>query len=417
VSSPSDERPANSAAVPETESASSPPRGGALHNSAPATPAVPKHERELQNFVALTMDLAEKRLVWKSRPYYLEYSTNSACNLRCIMCSQVANPPVVSTPLAKQEPLLEEFFQTGTLWTPSATSEPLLNNFKRLGPVMERHGVWLDIITNAMLLTPEVLESILPRLHRLTLSIDSHKKDVFEKLRAPADFETTIANSRHAIQRCREHAVPVIFHMVLAIDVLVDLEDYVDFVADMGGSRITVLELLPNSPHFEELDPFSRVGEQGVIERLEAMRARAQERGVGILFEVREPIGGEFAYGGPETRIQSGALLELMHSELSVEQAGFCPMVMGYFKVEPNGEAFPCCRAPQELRLGNVLEDGYEAVWNGEPMQQLRQRMFDGDYPEPCKGCVVLDAPRWRAAARDAARDPSQGRPTNQGAE
>lgn len=409
MSSPSDERPAAPSADDAAEVPATAPRGGALQSSPPATaPPVPKHERELQNFVALTMDLAEKRSVWKSRPYYLEYSTNSACNLRCIMCSQVANPPVVSTPLAKQEPLLEEFFQNGTLWTPSATSEPLLNNFKRLGPVMERNGVWLDIITNAMLLTPDVLEAILPRLHRLTLSIDSHKKEVFEKLRAPADFETTIENSRHAIQRCRENAVPVIFHMVLAIDVLDDLEDYVDFVADMGGSRITVLELLPNSPHFEELDPFSRVGDQGVIDRLEAMRARAKERGVGILFEVREPIGGEYAYGGPETRIQSGALLELMHSELSVEQAGFCPMVMGYFKVEPDGEAFPCCRAPEELRLGNVFKDGFEGVWNGEPMQELRQRMFAGDYPESCKGCVVLDAPRWRAAARDAARDPEQ---------
>jgi radical SAM protein with 4Fe4S-binding SPASM domain len=97
-----------------------------------------------------------------------------------------------------------------------------------------------------------------------------------------------------------------------------------------------------------------------------------------------------------------------MHSELSVEQAGFCPMVMGYFKVEPDGEAFPCCRAPEELRLGNVFEDGFEGVWNGEPMQQLRQRMFAGDYPESCKGCVVLDAPRWRAEARDAARDAEQ---------
>ena len=148
----------------------------------------PKYERELANFVTLTQDLAEKRTVWSSRPYYLEYSTNSACNLRCIMCSQVENPPVISTPLELQGPFLDELFEHTTLLTPSATSEPLLNNMKRLLPLCEEQGVWLDIITNGMLLKPEVLESMLPRLHRLTLSIDSHEKAIFEKLRAPAVF-------------------------------------------------------------------------------------------------------------------------------------------------------------------------------------------------------------------------------------
>ncbi|HKX45947.1 MAG TPA: radical SAM/SPASM domain-containing protein, partial [Planctomycetota bacterium] len=357
----------------------------------------PKHEGELENFVALTLDLAEGRLEWRSRPYYLEYSTNSACNLRCIMCSQVEDPAVVSTPLARQEPFLEEVLAHTTLWTPSATSEPLLNNFKRLGPLIAKHDVWLDIITNAMLLEPEVLEALLPRLHRLTLSIDSHDKAVFEKLRAPAVFETVVEHSRYAIRRCREESVPVVLHMVLAVDVLADLEGYVDFVAELGGTRITVLELLPNSPRFAELDPFGQLGEAAVAERLEAMRRRCEERGVGVLFEVHAPLGAEHDYAGAATRVTSGAVLELMHSKLAEQRQGFCPMVMHYLKVEPDGRAYPCCRAPRELELGNVLEQGVEAVWNGAPMQELRRRMFAGDYPTPCRGCVVLEAPRWRA--------------------
>lgn len=346
------------------------------------------------------MDLASGSLEWKSRPYYLEYSTNSACNLRCIMCSQVENPPVVSTPLAQQGPLMEELFKLTTLWTPSATSEPLLNNLERLWPLVEKHGVNLDIITNAMLLTPAVLDRLLPRLHRLTLSIDSHQKHVFEKLRAPAVFETVIEHARYATQACARAGVPVVFHMVLAIDCLPELEKYVDFVADLGGKHITVLELLNSSSNFAALDPFQKVGEQVIAERLEAMRQRAQERKLSVLFEVHEPLGGEYRYGSSDARVQSGTVIEMMHSELSIAHQGFCPMVMGYFKVEPDGKAYPCCRAPRELELGNVLTQGFEAVWNGAPMQKLRQRMFAGDYPESCRGCVVLDGPRWRAQAR-----------------
>ena len=360
----------------------------------------PKHELEIQNFVELTTDLAEKRLVWQSRPYYLEYSTNTACNLRCIMCHQVDNPPVVSTPLELQEPFLDDILRSTTVITPSATSEPLLNNLRRLVPILERHGVFMDIITNGMLLTPEVAEQLIPRMHRLTLSVDSHDKAVFEKLRAPADFELVVENSRAAIRLCNANAIPVVFHMVLAIDCMPGLEDYVDFVADLGGNRITVLELLDNSPSFAELDPFASMTEEEVGARLEAMRQRASERGISVLFEAHEPLGGEYDYGPREVRVQSGSVLEMMHAELAVSHTGFCPMVMGYFKVEPDGTSYPCCRAPEELKLGNVFEDGIEAVWNGEAMQDLRRRMFSGDYPEPCKGCVVLDGPRWRAEAR-----------------
>jgi len=364
------------------------------------TPKRPKHERELGNFVALTRDLAQERLEWDSRPYYLEYSTNSACNLRCIMCSQVENPPVIATPLELQGPFMDEVFEHATLLTPSATSEPLLNNLSRLLPRCEENGVWLDIITNAMLLTPEVLERLLPSLHRLTLSVDSHDKQLFEKLRAPAHFETVVEHSRHAIARCKEADVPVTIHMVLAAECLPGLEDFVDFVADeLGAPSITVLELLENSPQFDELDPFQRVGEGGVADALERMRARAEQRGVSLLLEVHGALGAQYNYGPTPQKIHSGTVLEMMQAELATSYPGFCPMVMSYFKVEPDGRAYPCCRAPAELELGNVFEDGVEAVWNGTAMRRLRERMFAGDYPEPCVGCVVLDAPRWRAEA------------------
>lgn len=380
------------------------PQGAAAPHPAgtdPVAPSRPKHQREVQNFVALTVDLASGRSVWNSKPYYLEYSTNSACNLRCIMCSQVENPPVVSTPLKDQEPFLDEVLELTTLWTPSATSEPLLNNFKRLKPLIEKHRVYLDIITNAMLLTEEVLADLLPHLHRLTLSVDSHKKDVFERLRAPAVFETVVENSAHATATCRAAGVPVVYHMVLVDQVLEELPDYVDFVADLGGTSITVLELLDASPLCQDMDPFATRSEAEVGRYLDAMKVRAAERGVTLIIEVRPPLGGEWRYGQTDVRIQSGSVLEMMQAELAEQHVGFCPMAMSYLKVEPDGEAFPCCRAPRELRLGNVFTDGgVEGVWNGKPMQDLREKMRSGDYPEPCVGCLVLETPKWRLEGR-----------------
>lgn len=363
----------------------------------------PKYRREIANFVALTEDLAQQREVWRSRPYFLEYSTNSACNLRCIMCSQVHEPPVVSTPKERRGPLLDELLPTTTVLTPSATSEPLLNNLKELLPKLVEHQVSLDIITNGALMTPEVLEQLLPHLHQLTFSIDSQVPEVFEKLRAPAKFDDVIPKARHAIARCAEVGLPVTVHMVLAHETLPHLSGFVDFVADeLGGKDITVLELLDSSENFEQLDPFSLCGEDAVAAALDGMKARAVERGVNLRIEVHAPHGGVHTNVELPQRISSATVIEVMHLELAAAHLGFCPHVMGYLKVEPDGSTFPCCRGPRELYLGNVLDDGLDAVWNGEAAKDLRRRMFSGDLPEVCQGCAVLEAPKWFNRAEGA---------------
>ncbi|MEZ5978402.1 MAG: radical SAM protein [Planctomycetota bacterium] len=309
----------------------------------------PKHQRDLANFVRLTRDLSEKNVVWSSGPSQLEYSTTSACNLRCPMCPQADEPPVVNTPKDLQRPFLEEVFRTVSSWVPIALSEPLLVKFDQFEDLLVRENVWLDITTNAMLLTPEKLERILPRLHRVTISFDSHEKEVFERIRPPAVFETVVEHMRHAVVRCAEAQVPVTLHMVLVEDVLEKLEEYVDFVADLGVLRVSVLELLPTSSHFAEMDPFARHDEEYVAQKLEAMKRRAKERGVGLLLNMRPGLGGEYSYSEVPMRLTNARALELMQTELANEFVGFCPMVMTYLEVEPNGRAFPCCRAPQEL--------------------------------------------------------------------
>ncbi|MBC8451195.1 MAG: radical SAM protein [Planctomycetes bacterium] len=363
-----------------------------------SSPPVPKYRREIANFVEVCEDLAQGREVWSSRPYFIEYSTNTACNLRCIMCSQSAAPPVVSTPKADRGKLMDELFREATVLTPSATSEPLLNNLKALVPKREEHDVWLDIITNGALLTPEVLEQILPRLAQLTFSIDSQTPAIFEKLRAPANFEDVTSKARYAIARCREVGLPATIHMVMVAENVPHLTGFVDFVVDeLGGRDITVLELLDSSEMFAELDAFAAHGEEGVATALAAMTQRAEERGVNLRIEVHAPHGKEYTNFEAPQRINSPAVMEVMRLELAKKHLGFCPHVMGYLKVEPDGEAFPCCRGPRELRLGNVLEEGVEAIWNGAAMQDLRKRMFSGDLPKVCVGCSVLEAPKWFA--------------------
>jgi len=76
----------------------------------------------------------------------------------------------------------------------------------------------------------------------------------------------------------------------------------------------------------------------------------------------------------------------------------FCAMAAYYMKILPNGDVFPCCRGPDELRMGNTNEQSIEQIWNGDAYRAFRRRMHTGDYPQVCSTCSVLvDNPAFRA--------------------
>lgn len=85
-------------------------------------------------------------------------------------------------------------------------------------------------------------------------------------------------------------------------------------------------------------------------------------------------------------------VLSILIDEVRDRFPGFCSMASHYVKIEPNGDVFPCCRAPRELRMGNVHQEPLAEIWNGANYRSFRRRMFDGDYPEPCRRCDILVA-------------------------
>jgi radical SAM protein with 4Fe4S-binding SPASM domain len=69
------------------------------------------------------------------------------------------------------------------------------------------------------------------------------------------------------------------------------------------------------------------------------------------------------------------------------------PLRLAY--VTAQGTALPCCIAPftdtplESLRLGNYLEDGVAAVWNGEAYRAFRERLYSSNPPPSCRQCGV----------------------------
>jgi radical SAM protein with 4Fe4S-binding SPASM domain len=169
----------------------------------------------------------------------------------------------------------------------------------------------------------------------------------------------------------------------------------VDLVADLGGDEMAMQELLPNSTGYDELKIEGHVSDGDFAAMVEQVKARAQARGVNIQLNLHQPYGGHI-HAGPIHHGSKAPLAEIrdMHMDsLHRMHPGWCPMAMNYLKVTPDGKVYPCCRGPEELEMGNVLEESMESIWNGPKYQEFRRQMFTGEYPTVCKNCVVLTGP------------------------
>lgn len=351
---------------------------------------------ELHNYLATVHDLATEAEVWDSRPAWLEFAPNNICNLRCIMCAQSDGLPVEVMEKDKAVDVLDQILPTASLLTPSALSEPMLANMRLMVEKCREHGVYLNFHSNATVLDGDKLRDLADRIHHLFISFDSPVKATFEELRAPANFEQVAANIRSLLPVAHELNVPVSFVSVYMRQNADQIADLVDFLADLGaaetGCSLRVQPMLDNSTRTGGMLPHDAYSTEQLEGFLDAACERARARRMNLHVEIDGPLHREVAEFPTKLR---GVLPDVLMESIEHNRErypGFCPMAAYYMKIEPTGEVYPCCRGPEELEMGNVLEETIEQIWNGDRYRAFRRRMFAGDYPEVCKTCDILVA-------------------------
>ncbi len=355
-------------------------------------PAASKIDRELDNEVALASDLATHSLVWKSRPTRLEFSFNNLCNLKCIMCAKSDDEPNWVLDKEVGIKFLDSVLPWTLHWTPSANSEPLLNNVDLIADQARKHIVWLHLFSNGTLLTLERYEKIRDRLHKLWISLDAATKETFERIRVPANWDVVMQNVKNVLPRALQDGVEVTFNYVLMATNWFEAAKFVELVADLGGTACNIQELLPNSTQFDSLVWEGKVSHEQIAAELTKARAVAEARKIDLTLELRPPFQGRFYFANREEHYKAPlAELRLRFTDaISRQFPNYCSMSTTYLKVNPDGAVFPCCRGPEELKMGDVTKESFEAIWNGPRYQEFRRRMFARDYPEVCKNCYVL---------------------------
>lgn len=349
---------------------------------------------QLDNYFSIVHDLASKAEVWTSSPVWIEFSPNNICNLRCIMCQQADGLPVETMSTEEAVKFLDQVLPTASLLSPSALSEPMLGKMKLMLAKCREHDCFLYLYTNATLLDGKRFREMADRIHRIWISFDCSVPEIFERLRERANFDEVVQHIREILPLSEELNVPVNFVSVLMADNAPHIAELVDFLADLGAAgtaaRVRVQPMLDNSERCADQDVHARYSEEEICAFLDAAVERAKARNMMFHVEFPPPFRRAHAPQSPRVRGILPDLYERLDELVGERYPHFCHMVASYLKVVPNGDVFPCCVGPDELKMGNIHEETVEEIWNGERYRSLRRQMNERRYPEACRNCHHL---------------------------
>jgi len=316
-------------------------------------------------------------------PTHIYFEVTNRCNLLCTTCvrtfagveapADLSYDQVVS--MAEQLPVIERAVLHGV-------GEPLLvADLPRMVSHLKRRGAHVLFNTNATALTRAWGERLIDAgLDELRISLDAATAETFLAIRGTHDFDRVVRNATRMAELLRERGAARPALSVWATTMRENVRELPALVRLCHAAGIPVL-YLQRLVHF---DTGLATREQSLVAGLREAEREALAECERVAAELGVSIRGP-GWGQGVGVVGPPAAAERPWS------ACYRPWKVAY--VTANGNAMPCCIAPFSsqnfpgLVLGNVLEEGFAAVWNGERYREFRQRHRSDDPPEPCRPC------------------------------
>jgi len=309
--------------------------------------------RRGRNAALMAQEMGARAAMLRSHPKNLFLDPIPACNLKCPFC-----PTTTGWSNLKPDLLTPDVFKKIAARLPLRTlervslynwGEPLIN--RHLASYIRFFGkrdIFSSIHSNLSLreFEDDFLDGLIRAgLGELCASIDGATPESYSKYRRGGDFARVIRNlKRLTAAKARVGSqTPVVFYkMLLHRHNEHEVEQARALAAECGVEFIL-------DEHF------------GFVE---------EEREAWIAESLKEKYGST-----PVTSVCMDGTMDI-HTE--------CRQMWDSLVVNSNGDVFPCCLVCRhEWKVGNLLEQSFEEVWNGERMRTLRRYAVDPNAAPP----------------------------------
>ncbi|RJS75042.1 radical SAM protein [Methanophagales archaeon] len=326
-----------------------------------------------------------------SAPFLVVWNFTKECNLRCKHCYACATPHPAPDELTLEEKMevVDQLDEAGVAAISFSGGEPLMN--KHLLPVAEHassRGFYLSVATNGTLITPKMAKRMKNAgIRYAEVSIDGPTAEIHDAFRGvKGAFDRTIAGLKNAkdagltvgiATTATHHNIDVMAEMLeLGRMLQVDRIIVFSFVPTGRGREIVKEDLGPEERE-DLMNYLYREWQKGDMQIVTTSPCYA-----------RISLSNALRNAGAKISPTHFAELDLPAEYLEGAKAltefiGGCGAGRIYCSVEHNGDIQPCVFMP--IKLGNVLKDGFQNVWdNSEVLLELRDRN-KSDYA--CSSC------------------------------
>ncbi|MFC1950044.1 radical SAM/SPASM domain-containing protein [Chloroflexota bacterium] len=311
-------------------------------------------------------------------PYLVDWAITARCNLSCRHCRGFSAEEL-STEKAKE--LIAEIIELKPGWVIIEGGEPLLrDDLFELLELMQKGQLEVHLITNGMLLSPQVVIALKQLGVRVMISIDGATPATYEAIRNGASFERAVQSARDCV---KAGVLEAINFTILKMN-YTEIPGILELASSIGVRSVNFIGLKPCQDYDEKL--LTPQEYEGAI-KLACQAAR--KTGVELFFD--EPF---FWAMVKEKGLPTPGPIPTMGDGILAPSTTAC--IFGeYLFIETNGDVKPCSFAP--MTLGNVNEKALGGIWRGVLSSPFFHQIKDSEtrtgycrscqYLEDCKGC------------------------------
>ncbi len=336
-----------------------------------------------------SIDPATRGAVAEARPRNIFIEVTNHCNLLCETCPRTFNTYEEPKTLAWETFLrIVEQFPDMERAVLHGIGEPLIN--KELPCIiahLKARNVYVLFNTNATLLNDEWAHKLIESgLDELRVSIDGADAKTYALIRGAPLFHKVVSNLKRFIEIQSELGAarprPSLW-MTGMKENIGELPDVIRLAARIGVPEVYLQRLTYYA---------GEAGAPGMMNEGHALFGSFDA-------EVERIIGESEALAGDlGVALRAAGATTAKHSVagdpvLRPWSACMRPWTTAY--ITANGNALPCCISPfattnyESLKLGNILEQPFDQVWNDERYQQWRTQLLSNAPHPACAGCGV----------------------------
>jgi radical SAM protein with 4Fe4S-binding SPASM domain len=248
----------------------------------------------------------------------------------------------------------------------SGQGELFLNKevFKMIEYATKR-GTLVHTVSNGTLIDKEIIQNICKlNLGEIAISLDSIKKEKYEKIRIGANFDIVIENIKNLVEELKRKNKKTIVSIATIIfkDNLDEIPKFVLLAKKLGVKKIAFQTLQTKENYVNDYDEYMK---KQTVERGEKLKEKineskeiAKKYGITLIFDEMKRTGCQWPWRG--------------------------------IYVNWKGDVTACCKIfdYNSPLLGNLLKQDLKDIWNGPNYQRYRKFLSERKIPfKSCNGC------------------------------